>query len=88
MREMFTIEAIKETATYKELLSKKDHFKISLLEKRDARERITHAFHVWKNTGQIPTTVRNCEYQMVNDFIAMQEIDRSIGMSSEDIFLT
>ena len=87
MRNIFTIEAITETATHKELVSKKENFKIELLEKRIARERITNAFHVYKNKGVIPTTVKGTEFAITNDLINLSEIDRSISMNCEEIHL-
>ena len=71
MRNIFTIEAIKETATYKELVSKKEQVKINILEHRDSRGRITHAYQVFKNTGHIPNTVQYYELSVVNDLIQM-----------------
>ena len=72
MDNTFTIEAIKETATYKELVSKKEMVKINILEQRDVRKRITHAFKVWENTGHIPTTLNYTELEVVNDLILMR----------------
>jgi len=85
--DIFTIEKIRETATHKELISKNENFKVNLLESRIARGRITNAFKVWKNTGTIPTTVRNIELAIVNDFINMQQHDRSGELTADEINL-
>lgn len=69
MENIFTVEAIRETKTYRELVSKKQQAKIDILEQRIVRSRITNAFNVWKNTGVIPNTVKYSELSVVNDLI-------------------
>jgi hypothetical protein len=80
-----TIEAIRETATHRELSSKKEQFKINLLETRIVRSRISNAFQVWKNTNFIPATVRGMERSVVEDLVLMQGADYSTAMTAEDI---
>ena len=81
MRNIITIELLKSTATYRELESKKEQVKINILETRASRERITHAFYVWKNQGIIPTTVKYYELAVVNDLIcAHKGTDRIFDM--------
>ena len=87
MDSTLTIEAIKETATYKELVSKKEHAKYNFLETRVSRARMTHAFTVYKNRGFIPNTLRCAELPCVQDLIRMQQTDRSFDMTSEEINL-
>lgn len=72
MRNIFTTEAIMETETYKSLVSKKEQCKVNILLQRIVRERITHAFWVYQNTGTIPTTVKYMEVDVVNDLIRMR----------------
>ena len=92
MRNIYTIAAIQETATYKELVSKKENFKINLLHTRVVRERITHAVQVWKNTSHVPNTVSGMELSVVADLIAMSkqsvnniEVDYSTVMTAENL---
>lgn len=85
MDNTFTISAIQETPTYKALASKKEQVKINILEQRIVRQRITHAFKVWQNTGKIPTTVKFIELDVVNDLINAKQTDRSFGMSAENL---
>jgi len=85
MRNTFTIEAIKETATYRSLESKNEIVKCNFLQQKSIRERITHAFYVWKNTGRIPNTVNGYELLLVEDLIKMQGPDYSSSMTAEDI---
>jgi len=89
MDNTFTIQAIQETPTYKALASKKENVKINILEQRVVRQRITHAYQVYVNTGHIPATVRFMELDVVNDLIRSKQTDRSSGMSAEnlDIYL-
>ena len=69
MRNIYTVEKIQESATYKELESKKEVAKCNFLTQRVIREKITHAVQVHKNTGSIPNTVSGIYLQVVNDFI-------------------
>lgn len=73
MRNTFTVQAIQDTATYKELLSKNQLVKTNFLEQKSQREKITNAFLVFKNTGHVPNTVTGTNLSVVNDLIRMSE---------------
>ena len=86
MRAIFTVEKIRETATHREFASKKEQFKINLLETRLVRSRISDAFQIWKNTSFIPGNVRGMERAVVEDLILMQGTDYSNAMTAEEIY--
>lgn len=75
MRNSFTIEAIKQTPTYRLLNENNKLVKCSLLESRNVREKITHAYLVHKNTGHIPNTVEGFYLDVVKDFINLDNIE-------------
>lgn len=77
MRNIFLVERIKETATYKELERKKESIKCAMLEKRDERDKITNAFLIYKNKGEIPPHVTGVNLRVVKDLIVLDEIDRA-----------
>jgi len=77
MDSVFTFEQIQETATFKELLNRKEHIKINLLKKREIRSIITHAFEVCKNTGIVPGNVLDHKRQIVLDLIALYRINKT-----------
>lgn len=90
MRNLYTVEQIRNTKTYRLLADKKETVKCNFLENRRVREIITHAYLVHKNTGQIPNTVTGLNLSVVKDFISLDntEIDASIIMTAEEIKLT
>ena len=88
MKNIFTIEAIKATPTYRSFESKGQSFKTRILEQREVRKRITHAYNVWCNTGGIPSTVRFMELDIVKDLINQDCTDRAFDMSCESINLS
>lgn len=85
MRNTISVERLKEMPTYKELVSKKQTVKLEFLEKKSEREKISHAFQVYKNTGAIPTTVFGVNLALVNDLVADLQIDASHRMTSENL---
>lgn len=87
MRNNFTVDQIKETATYRALLEKKETTKCNFLEQRTARSTMYHAYLVYKNTGIIPSTVLGMYLSVVKDFIALDniEVDYSTVMTAESI---
>ena len=85
MRATITLEKLKETSTYKELLSKKETVKLAFLEQKSTREKITNAFLVFKNTNHIPNTVSGVNLSVVKDLIRELGTDRSHLMTAEDI---
>lgn len=87
MRNNFTVDQIKETATYRALLDKKETTKCNFLEQRTARSTMYHAFCVYKNTGIIPGTVQGMYLSVVKDFVALDnvEVDYSVVMTAESI---
>lgn len=88
MRNIFTVEKIKETATFKELESKKDITKCNFLIQRVIREKISHAVQVYNNTGFIPQTVSSFYLEVVKDIIKeSQDNDASRLMTAEKINL-
>lgn len=87
MRNTITIDRLKETATYKELASKKEDVRIKFLEKKSEREKISHAFQVYKNTNHIPNTVSGINLAVVKDLIREMQPDASFMMTCENIYL-
>ena len=86
MRNIYTVEAIQETKTFKELESKGEQFRINLLLQRRVREKISNAVAVWKNTNHVPTTVVGIDKAVVEDLIRMQGTDYSNAMTAEEIY--
>src|SRR5688572_27694654 len=88
MRNIVTVEKIKETATYKELESKKDITKCNFLIQRVIREKISHAVQVYNNTGFIPQTVSSFYLEAVKDIIKeSQDNDASRLMTAENVVI-
>ena len=92
MRNTYTVDAIKETLTYKELESKKEIAKCAFLTQRLIREKISHAVAVFNNTGSIPGTVSGIYLQVVLDFCTpnipnLKEVDYSSVMTAENLDL-
>ena len=87
MRNIYTVDKIKESATYRELESKKEIAKCSFLTQRLIREKISHAVAVWKNTGFIPQTVSGIYLAVVQDIINQEQTDRAFMMNCESITL-
>lgn len=71
MRNILSIEKLKETPTYQTLAIKKEIIKMGFLEKRATREIISNGFMVYKNTGIIPGNVTGTNLQIVKDLIGI-----------------
>ncbi len=77
MRNIYTVDAIQETLTYKALDSKKEVAKCNFLTQREVRKRISHAVQVFLNTGTIPSTVSGMYLEVANDLIRMKHEQKS-----------
>ena len=90
MRNIYTVEKIKESLTYKELESKGEIAKCQFLIQRIIRGKITNAVLVYNNTGFIPNTVSGIYLAVVKDIINEAkniEVDYSMVMTAEQIHL-
>lgn len=83
MRNVFLVEKIQSTETYKELVKKKENVKIGMLESRAEREKITNAFLIYKNTGKVPPHITGVNLRVIKDLIILDEID-SARMPTEE----
>ena len=87
-----TVEAIKETPTYKELLKRKEHIKAKFLEQLDMRKAMTNAVEIWKDKGEIPKhftgAYLSCINDLIEDYKQNKGIDASNIMTAERITLT
>ena len=84
-----TVEAIKETPTYKDLLKRKEHIKAKFLEQLDMRKAMTNAVEIWKDKGEIPKHFTGAYLSCINDLIDLHKQsmgkDASYLMTAERI---
>jgi hypothetical protein len=73
---LISIERIKETQTYKDLLQRKETIKASFLIKRSVREQITNGFFIFKNSGVIPAHIAGANLQIIKDLISIEQINQ------------
>jgi len=69
MTNVFTVEKIKSTQTYRTLAERKEITKCSFLTNLAVRKVITNGYYVYRNTGQIPTNVTGINLSVVSDLI-------------------
>jgi len=67
--EPLSTETIMATATYKNLILKKENIAAKLLLRRDVRERISNALRVYRHSKEIPSHVSSHSLKVVLDLI-------------------
>lgn len=70
-----SVEKIQETATFKNLVEKKEVIKASFLTKKNIRELITNGFEIYKNTGATPTYIGGNNLKIIKDLIELENIN-------------